>query len=163
MIDYENIRNKVVDGLEEYLKKINPKCEVQRSNQDHEPPSYPYVSYTITTLQSENKGTWQVHEDGIERKAITQTWSITILSDDNTESILLASKAREWLDHTGTTYLNDNDIIVQSVTAITNRDNILTNGYEYRQGFDCFLWLYDEVENPIEEIGYIETVEFQNN
>ena len=78
----------------------------------------------------------------------TVTWSITALSDDNAESVALAMKAREWLELVGQTYLNDNKVIVQSVGAITNRDNILTYGYEYRNGFDCVFWCHDEVKMP---------------
>ena len=67
------------------------------------------------------------------------------MSNDNSESVALASKAREWLDRSGTVYLNDNDIIVQSVGSITNRDNFLTVEYEHKNGFDVVFWLYDEV------------------
>jgi hypothetical protein len=71
---------------------------------------------------------------------------------------MLAVKAREWLDHVGRTYLNDNNVAVQSVGGITNRDNLLTVGYEYRNGFDVVFNLFDVVDNPIAESGYIETI-----
>jgi len=61
----------------------------------------------------------------------------------------IAQKAKDWLDNVGNTYLNDNDIIVSRVTAITNRDNILTIDYEYRNGFDCVFWLYDEINKSL--------------
>lgn len=156
MIDYENIRLVVAKGLKEYLK-----CPVIRSNQNAEPPPYPYVSYTITTLMSENKGTYGEYTDGKDRKAVTQTWSITALSDDNAQSVTLANKAREWLDHVGTISLNDNHIIVQSVGSITNRDSIITIEYEYRNGFDAVFWLYDEIESSKTNTEYIETAPFE--
>lgn len=155
MIDYENMRTTIVKGLKEFLK-----CPVIRSNQNAEPPAYPFISYTITTLQSENKGTWQEYEQGIDRQAVTQTWSITILSDDNNESVLLANKAKAWLTRLGTLYLNDNQVIVQSAGNITNRDNILTSEYEYKNGFDVVFWLYDEVENTQRTTNYIKTVKY---
>jgi hypothetical protein len=154
MIDVENLQRTVVKGLKEYLG-----CPVIRSNQNVEPPAYPYVSFTIITLASENKGTYSVYDDDIDRKSVTQTWSITAQAADNSESVNLAYKAREWLDHFGTVHLNDNDVIVQSVTSITNRDNVLTVGYEYKNGFDVTFWLMDEVAAP-EYAGYIETVDF---
>ena len=153
MIDYENIRKTVVKGLKEHLE-----CPVIRSNQNAEPPVYPFISYTITMLQSENNGTWQEYEQGIDRQAVTQTWSITALSDDNNESVLLANKARTWLTRLGKLYLNDNKVIVQSAGNITNRDNILTSEYEYKNGFDVVFWLYDEVVNTTRITNYIETI-----
>lgn len=147
MVDFENLRETVVTGLKKYLN-----CPVIRNNQSAEPPAYPYVSYTITTLMAENKGTYGEYEDGKARKPVTQTWSITAQSDDNTESITLANKAREWLDYVGTVYLNDNNVIVQSVTGVTNRDNVLTTDYEYKNGFDCVFWCCDEVDNKGEVI-----------
>lgn len=154
MIDYEKIRLTIAKGLKEYLG-----CPVIRSNQNADPPDYPYVSYTITILESENKGTYEEHEDGTDRKSVTQTWSITVLSEDSSESVILAQKARQWFDRVGTIYLNDNDVIVQSVGAVSNRDNFITVEYEYRQGFDVVFSLVDEVNREIE---YIEKVELNN-
>ena len=150
MIDYEGLRLKVAKGLKEYLD-----CPVIRSNQNEKPPAYPYVVYTITTLKSQNKGTHGVYSDGKDRKPVTQTWSISALSSDNAESIMLADKASEWLDRVGTLYLNDNGVVVQSVGSITNRDNILTTDYEYKNGFDVVFSLVDVIDNPYSE-EYIE-------
>lgn len=143
MIDYENMRIAICKGLKEYLG-----CPVIRSNQNESPPKYPYLSYTITTLLSENNGTYGEYEDGSKRKPFTQTWSITALSDNNSESVTLAVKAREWLDQIGSLYLSDNNVIVQTIGNITNRDTFLTTEYEYRNGFDCFFWLFDEIKDP---------------
>ncbi len=158
MIDFENMRTIIAKGLKQYLN-----CPVIRSNQNEEPPAYPFVSYTVTTLINENKGTYGEYEDGTDRKPFTQTWSITIQSDKNSESVELAVKAKEWFERAGTVYLNDNNIIVQSVGGITNRDNILTVEYEYRNGFDVVFWLLNEIDNPAEETGYIETVQLGEN
>lgn len=161
MIDYEGMRNTVAKGLKEYLG-----CPVIRSNQNQEPLAYPYVSYTITTLMSENKGTYGEYDDGYSRKPVTSIWSITAQADDNLESVTLANKARVWLEYVGTTYLSDNEVIVELVGGITNRDNVLTTEYEYRNGFDVVFWLFDVVENPtraeiIDDIS-IETQKMEN-
>ena len=150
MIDYEGMRLTVAKGLREYLD-----CIVIRSNQNAEMPQYPYISYTVTQLMSANNGTYGEWEDGKARKAVTSTWSVTALSDDNAESVTLAMKAREWLDYVGRVYLKDHGVIVQSVGGITNRDNVLTYGYEYRNGFDVVFWCYDEIEMP----NNVETIE----
>lgn len=153
MIDYENLRKTVVKGLKEYLK-----CPIIRSNQNAEPPKYPYLSYTIITPMSENRGTYGEYDDGIARKSVTQTWSITVQSDDNNESLNLANKAKEWLDYAGTTFLNDNNVVVQSVSNVSNRDNIISIEYEYKNGFDVFFNVFDEVTSNIETIENIENV-----
>ena len=154
MIEYEKLRKAVATGLSEYLG-----CPVVRSNQNEAPPNYPYVSYTITTLLSQNKGTYGIYDDGRERKPFTQTWSITVQSDNNSECVTLAIKAQEWLDRVGKAYLDDNNVIVQSVGSITNRDNFITAGYEYRNGFDVVFWLMNELEYETEKI---ETMELKN-
>lgn len=155
MIDAEHLRSVVVKGLKEYIG-----ISVIRSNQNAEPPDYPYASYTITTPESANNGTYGVYDDGVDRLPVTQTWSITVQSDQFEESVTLASKAREWLQHTGTLYLNDNNVIVQSVTNITNRDNMISVEYEYKNGFDVVFWLMDEVEMTVEEIESISIGEY---
>ena len=156
MIDYENMRKIIVKGLKDYLK-----CPVIRQNQNAEPPSYPYVSYTITTLASENNGTYGVYSDGYDRKPITQIWSISAQSDKSGEDVDLIVKAREWFEHLGSQYLNDNDVIVQSTTSITNRDNILTMEYEYKHGFDVVFWLFDTVESKTKTTDTIESFEIK--
>ena len=67
-------------------------------------------------------------------------------------------KAREFLCHTGICYLNDNGVIIQRVGEITNRDNLISIEYEYKNGFDAVFWLMSEVKNPIESIGKIEKI-----
>lgn len=156
MIDYKNLRVTVATGLKKYLK-----CPVVKGNQNKEPPAYPYLSYNITTLMTANNGTYGEYDDGKARKPVTCIWSITAQSDDHIESVTLANKAREWLDYVGTVYLNDNNVIVQSVGNVTNRDNILTAEYEYKNGFDCTFWLFDEVDLP--ENGAIESFAFEED
>lgn len=158
MIDTDKIRQCVVTGLKNYLA-----VPVIRSNQNETPPQYPYLAYTITTLESENNGTYGEYEDGIDRNAVKQTWSISAVSADNSESVRLASKAKEWLERVGTVYLNDHDVICQKCTNITNRDNVLAVEYEYKNGFDAVFWDYSEVENPIDETGAIVNVNIGGN
>lgn len=157
MIDNDNLRTAVVTGLTDYLQTA-----VIQSNQNKEPPKYPFLSFTITRLESENKGTWGEYADGKDRKPVTQTWSITSISDDETESVTNASKAREWLDRVGTVDLRAKGVIVQSVGSIQNRDNVLTTEYEYRNGFDVVFYLMNEVENRVEKTQeYIQSAKIE--
>lgn len=153
MIDNENLRTIVVKGLKDYLN-----IPVIRGNQNATPPDYPYLSYNVTTSESANNGTWGEYEDNIDKIPATQTWSITVQSNKDIESVTLASKAREFLCHTGTCYLRDNNVIVQRVTNITNRDNLITIEYEYKNGFDVVFWMMNEEKNPIDKIGIIESL-----
>ena len=146
MIDYENMRRAVVTGLKDYLK-----CPVIRSNQTGEPPAYPYCSYTITTLMSQNNGTYGEYADGMQTKPFKQIWSITVQSENDSESVELTVKAREWFDNVGTTFLSDCNVIVESVGGVTNRDNIITINYEYRKGFDVTFWLLDVIKDTTTE------------
>lgn len=152
VIDYENMREIVVKGLKDYLQR-----PVIRQNQNAEPPAYPFISYTITTLAGENNGTYGEYENGMQIKPVVQIWSISANSNNDMEAVLLASKAREWLDNIGTVYLNDNGVIVQSVGSITNRDNLLTIGYEYKKGFDVFFTIEDVIDGLKLNDGEIDT------
>ena len=145
-------RQVVVSGLSDYLK-----IKVVRANQDAPAPSYPYLAYTITTFAGANNGTFERHSDGIYRKQVRQIWSITSKSDDDDESVENASKAKDWLEHIGRAKLRQHGITVQSVTDITNRDNVLTNGYEYSNGFDVVFYVYDEIDSKGDYIENVET------
>ena len=74
----------------------------------------------------------------------------------------LAIKAHDWLDRVGTVYLNDNGVIAQSLTSISNRDNMITIEYEYRHGFDVVFWLLNEVQSTTKETGYIDEAVINN-
>ena len=155
MIKLRNREIIIVEGMQKELG-----CLVIRANQTARVPPYPYVSYNVITPISANLGTWGQYDDGKERKPFNQTWSFTVQSDDSTQSMELAIKARDYLEHVGTVYLNDNDIIVESVGNVTNRDNLLTIEYEYRNGFDVTFWLLNEVDDTRVKTGTIENVEF---
>lgn len=154
MIDMDSLRLAVVKGLKDYTGST-----VLQGNQIMPQPGYPFISYTVITPASANKGSWQKHEDGIDRKLIKQTWSISALSNKSGESLGLALQAREWLEHSGRLYLKDKGFTVQSVGQITNRDNILSGEYEYRNGFDVVFYLYET--SPAAEGEFINTAQIK--
>lgn len=154
MIDVNNVRKTIKGGLSKYLS-----CVVIRGNQTGEMPKYPYCSYNITSLANENKGTYGEWEDGVKRKPYIMTMSITVHSDDYSEAVNLVNKAHEWLNYVGATYLSDNNVIVTSVGNVTDRSNLISTEYEYTYGFDCSIWLYDEITTEREEDGQIETAQ----
>ena len=158
MLDLKSIRVALFTGLSEYLG-----IKMIRSDQTGPAPAYPYGTGKATTPAAANNGTWQQHDDGVSRLMVRSIWSFSFLSADYDESVMLATKAREWVSHTGRVWLSDRGIVVQSVTDITNRDNILTVEYESKHGFDVVLYVWDEAQNPAETSGIIEGAEFAPN
>lgn len=153
MIPNNDIRTTFATGLRDYTDVL-----VVRTNQTAPKPPYPHYAYTVTTLATANNGTWQKHSDGIDRKLVKQIWSLTALADNDEQSVELAMKARDWIENAGRLYLKDHGVTVQSVTQITNRDNVLSVGYEYKNGFDVIFYAYDAVETPDAD-NYIEVAE----
>lgn len=158
MLDLKNIRVAFCTGLGEHLG-----IQMIRQDQTGPAPAYDYGTIKATTPAAANNGTWQQHEDGIDRLMVRSIWSLSFLSDDYDRSVMLATKAREWVTHTGRVWLSDRGITVQSATDITNRDNILTVDYESKHGFDVVLYVYDEVESPTATTGTIERVNIAHN
>lgn len=154
MLDLKAMRAAVFKGMGEYLG-----IKIIHSDQTAKAPAYPYGTGKATTPAGENNGTYQQHEDGIDRLMVPSTWSFSFLSDDPDESIMLATKAREWITHSGRMWLSEHGITVQRATNITNRDTILTVEYERKNGFDVVFYVFDEVKNPAGTYGYIESAE----
>lgn len=154
MIDLKAMRTTVAKGLKKYLG-----IPVIRSDQTADAPSYPYVSYTLTTPAAANGGTYQQHADGKDRLMVRSIWSLSFLSDDYDESVSYALKAREWFEHSGRSWLSERGITVQSTTDVSNRDNILTAEYERKNGFDVVFYVFDEAENLLKTTGTIEGVD----
>ncbi len=158
MIDISKIRKTIATGLKNYLS-----CTVIRGNQTGEMPAFPYCVYNITTPIDSGKGTYEIYEDGTARREHSLTLSFTAHSDNYDEAVMLANKAASWLDFAGTVYLTDNDVIVRSVSNVTDRSNILTVEYDYSFGFDCFITVYDVITvDEQEDSGEIETAQINN-
>lgn len=152
MIDTEHLYKTVASGMKKYVD-----CPVIRTNQNKEPPAYPYIAYTITTPAGENKGTYGEYEDGKARKPVKQIWSLTAHSDNDLEALNTANKAREYLDYAGSIYFKDNGVVVEFVGNVGQRSNLLTAEYQHSYGFDCTFSVFDEIE-MLNEV--IEVVEF---
>lgn len=145
MINYRQIETIIVEGLKAHLG-----CEVIMANQDSPVPDYPYVSYTVVTPRVANNGTYGEWEDGVKRKEVQQIWSFTVQAKTDTESKTLALSAQDYFDEIGNLYLSDNGIAVQLLGNITCRDNLISIGYEYRNGFDVTFAVADEIEKGVD-------------
>ncbi len=155
MKSLHDVESAVADGLQKYLG-----CPVIRSNTSSKVPPYPYVSFTITSIAQSVGSSWCMDEDGRQYKDLPQAWSITVQSDDPVKVQQIALDAVEWFStEEGHTYLQKNEISVQSVGNITNRDNLLSIEYEYREGFDVTLLLRHYTKDSVYDIdGTIETI-----
>lgn len=149
MIDFETKRNIITSLIE---KAVN--VPIVRTNQNAEPPDGDYIGYTVTTPMKVNNGTYGEYiKDGKKYygKEFQQIWSFTTHSTDDVRSKELALKLYDFLDRTGTIELSDNRIVIQRIEDITNRDNLLTTGYEYRNGFDVTFNFLNEIEDKNSE------------
>lgn len=153
MIDQKQVNKLIINGLKRYCG-----CEVVFANTNATMPPYPFISCTITTPSAGNPGTYCVDGD-MHYKEVEQIWSITAQSDNDLEALEIIYKARDYLENIGILELSESGIIPSSLTGITNRDSILTYGYEYRKGFDTTFNLLNKLEKPITEI--IEKFEIQ--
>lgn len=153
MIDFKRIRRTVVKSVEDHLQ-----IPVIRTNQNAEPPQYPYIGYTVTTLMKTNNGTYGEFTKVIDsksvkvyRKEFQQVWSFTAYSDDDLQSKTLAMQLYDFLDKIGALQLAEQEIVIQRIENITNRDNLLTTDYEYRNGFDVTFAFMNEIADVTEE------------
>ena len=79
-------------------------------------------------------------------------------SNDDIQALNIAMQAYDWFALIGNIYLSSNNIVVQRVGNITNRDNLLSIEYEYRRGFDVeFLLMFQISKTDSEQSGIIET------
>ena len=150
MIDQKKIESAIINGLQDYLK-----YPVILANQHSPAPSYPYVSFTVTSLKTGNNGTYSSCHDGVFYKHFRQRWSFTTQSDDDDQCSEITLKAYDWFSQIGITYLSDNEIYIERLEDISNRDNLITIQYEYRRGFDVTFVVMDVIEYDFETIDTV--------
>lgn len=162
MIDMRANEIVIVENLKAYLNNDIRPCEVVRQNQVAKIPPYPYVSYTMTTPLDGMRGTYSKAKDGTLYRTMSQTWSFTVQSDDQDESLQIAMKIYDYFTAAGLTKLSDNGISVIRVRDITTRDNLISIQYEYRNGLDVtFGLLYLIAPDSDMEKNVIETIQFK--
>lgn len=155
MIRIEDNRKTIANGLAKACG-----CTVVMANQTTAVPDRPYISFTITTPIVANGGTYGRYADYTERKPIKQIWSFTTQTENADEALRLAVAAYDWFDNLGKDYLFAEDVIVERLSNITNRDTLITSAYEYRCGFDV-TFTFMSIVKP--ERGVIETTGMKNN
>lgn len=155
MIDIETIRSIITDKIKKHLN-----IEVIRVNQNAPAPAYPYIGYTITTLMKANNGTYSEYVDKNVRvycKEFQQIWSFTVYAADDLQSKNTAIALYDYLDSIGRPDLSDNNIVIQRIGDITNRDTLLTIDYEHRNGFDVTFTFMNEIKRD-KALGVIDNI-----
>ena len=146
MVNLSTIRQVICKLIKEHTG-----TPIIRTNQNAEPPAYPF--YT-------NNGTYGefIEEDEkYYRKEFQQIWSFTACADEDLTSKELALQLYDFLDKVGAVELAENGVVIQRIENITNRDNLLTTDYEYRNGFDVYFAFMNEIEDEsTEEIDDIQ-------
>lgn len=154
MVNLQSIRDKITGLIKKHLN-----IEAFRVNQNAPPPAYPYIGYTITTLMKTNNGTYSEYVENDDRvycKEFQQIWSFTVYAADDMQSKEIAIALYDYLDNIGSVELSDNNIVIQLIGDITNRDTLLTIDYEYRNGFDVTFAFMNEIRRD-KTVGVIDT------
>lgn len=165
MINYTGTRNVIVKELAAYLG-----FPVVMLEQAAKKPPYPFVGYKITTTYNPEQGqsieinetvpsVTSEYEYDIERTVTEQptiTISVTAYSKIEEESTELALQAREWFRFQGEDILDGLNIVVVETTPVQNRDILLVEAYERRQGFDVILRISDQSTKRIDTIEHAE-------
>lgn len=177
MLPLRTMLETLLAGLEYYLNTGQPPrlplpeghgashtkrpCKAVPRNTAAGAPPYPYLAYTVTSLAAEERGGYcEDPETGVAYRQTRQTISLTLQSDRREEVQNLALAAHDFFTWAGCTWLADYGMVVQGVGAITNRDNLLSAQFEYREGFDVVLSIVNEMRaTKAETSGWIETVE----
>lgn len=162
MIQHRTNEISIVQKLKAYLSTETRPCEVVRQNQVAKAPSYPYISYTVTTPIVDNRGTYCEDASGALYKNLLQTWSFTVQSDDDDEALTLGMKMYDFFSAVGIAPLADEGINIHRVTNLTTRDNLLTIQYEHRQGLDVTFGLLSVIasDNQVHK-EKIENIKFK--
>ncbi len=162
MVNSRLIEQTILAGLAGYLQKKRPRnTELVRANQTGPIPPYPYVAYTVTTLLAQKGGSYCQAQNGELFKSAAQTWSLTVVANDQEEAQEVAMLCQEYLAVTGDAELGDAGIVVAKVGGLGCRDNLMAIEYERRLGFDFTLTLVNRVSATREEMnGRIDRVEW---
>jgi len=161
MINVIAIRNAVISALATYISH-----PVVMLDQAAKKPPYPFVGYKVITPYAPERGSVAEIDEmvpsanpdfeyDIERTAIeqpTMTISFTVYAKTEDEALSLALQAQEWLRFSGYDTLSENNVVVVETTPVQNRDTLIINDYERRQGFDAILRSVSESTKRIETL-----------
>lgn len=167
MIDHAPIRNAIVGGLTQHLER-----PVVMLDQGAPKPAYPFVIYRFTSGLIEEPGlpaetgdavssedpTWRHDYQYTQRSQPTAVLSLIAISRDPDEAYQLALDALAWFRFHGYDALKAAGVVVvRAASGIQNRDTLIVDDYERRQGFDLVLRMSSELVRRVSTIESVET------
>jgi len=160
MIDYNQIKEILRAGIWNDLRTFFVDLENGDPRPDEQENITEFISHKFTSpLISSNDIEDTDNETMTLSSIVTMTVSFTCYADSKTNALNLAYKLRNWFNFKGYDYLKENNIVVASIEAMTDRTSFLETGYDHRAGFDVILRTSDVLKRDIE---IVETVELNN-
>lgn len=157
MINYikikETLRSRIWDDLGAFfvdLENSDPRPDTQDGIDS-------FISHKFTSpyipggIIEQHDGETLVHS-----ATPTMTLSLTCYAPVKGDAMNLAMKLRDWFSFMAYEYLKDNDLIVESIEAMSDRTSFLETGYDNRIGFDVILRTSHEIKKDIETIERVE-------
>lgn len=134
------------------------------AEQSSKKPKYPYATVKVIVPFDPSGAhpsiTDRDLENDIERTATSQpqmSLSVTIFGKSFDDSFQLAQQAHDWFAFKGYRDLKDMGYVVASIEPIMNRDSLIIDDYERRQGFDISLRFVHRQSRVVEEIKSVKT------
>lgn len=170
MVDMMALQARMVDGLQEHLAPYGVTAIIER-DQDAPKPPYPFVGFKWTTITPEVGTLRRTREIvtssdprfpfDVEYRYVRNpvlTLSITCHDWDGTRIHDIAQAAHTWwsIPELGGDWMGPVQASVVEVTAITDRDTVLDEQIERRQGFDVRLQVVDVVRLTVPTIERVE-------
>lgn len=160
MIDYNQIKETLRAGIWQDLGAFFVDLESGDPRPDTQDGIDSFISHKFTSPYISQKGFEQSDGDTLTfTSAPTMTVSLTCYSSNKGDALNLAHQLRKWFKFHGYEYLKENDLIVQSIEAMSDRTTFLETSYDQRVGFDVILRTTD---TQTKEINTIETIDLNN-
>ena len=160
------LQGRIVTGLREHLQPFGISAVVERDQNAPAPP-HPFVGIKWTTITPEPgslRRTRQVvpsedprFENDVQYTYLrnpVMTLSVTVFDRDGTAIHGITQAAHDWfsIPELGGDWLQPTGAVIVEVTAITDRDTVLDEQIERRQGFDVRLRVVDILQVTVPTI-----------
>ncbi|MCR8978685.1 LIC_12616 family protein [Brevibacillus laterosporus] len=144
MIPFKAIRSAIVQPLSAHLS-----LPVIEMNSGGDMPKQAFMTYDFSGPEDARGFPIEYQEGDTLRHIGTVFFTVSFLSyaDDKATSIENALRARDWMKRDGRELLKDRvNVIVSEIGTIENRDVLIVDDWERRQGFDVTFRTLDVTE-----------------
>ncbi|WP_411503478.1 phage neck terminator protein [Brevibacillus centrosporus] len=144
MVPFKAIRSAIVQELAAFLS-----VPVIEMNGGGEMPEQSFFTYDFTDFEDASGFPCEYLEGDILRHEGTVSFTVSFLSfaENKATSVENALLARDWLKREGRDLLKDRvNVIVSEIGTIENRDVLLADEWERRQGFEVTFRTLDVTE-----------------